>query len=305
MNKRKVTFYIMLGMVFSITAQDNILPLWSKQIPNQIDSDEEEVKEYTDILRISKVQEPTLEVYLPSKGNSNGQAMLIFPGGGYQLLAYDWEGTDMAKFLNSKGIAGIVVKYRLPDSRSLKEAYNVPLQDAQRALRLVRANAEKWHIASDQIGIMGFSAGGHLAATLGTHFNEEVYAPQDSIDSLSARPDFMVLVYPVITMQETNTHKGSKEALLGNNPSQEMVTHFSNELQVKEDTPPTFLVHATDDTGVPVENSLLFYTALKEKNVSATLFIYPKGGHGFSFGFKDAFLKEWTNQLNSWLTTLH
>tara|TARA_R110002051_G_scaffold87812_3_gene154691 strand:- start:4607 stop:5527 length:921 start_codon:yes stop_codon:yes gene_type:complete len=303
--KKIITFYMMVCTTGAITAQDNILPLWLKQIPNQIKSDEKEVKEYTDILRISMVQEPTIEVYLPSKGNSNGQAVLIFPGGGYQILAYDWEGTDMAKFLNSKGIAGIVVKYRLPNSKSLKEQYNVPLQDAQRAIRLVRANAETWHIQPDKIGIMGFSAGGHLAATLGTHFNEEVHTPQDDIDSLSARPDFMALIYPVITLQNPYTHQGSKKALLRENPSDEMIKHFSNELQVKEDTPPTFLVHATDDTAVPVENSLLFYEALKAKKVSVTLFIYPNGGHGFSFGFKDAFLKDWTNQLSNWLNSMN
>lgn len=290
---------------FSINAQDSVLPLWSKQIPNSITTDETEVKAYTDILRISKVQQPTIEVYLPSKANANGQAMLIFPGGGYQILAYDWEGTDMAKFLNSNGIAGIVVKYRLPNSESQHQAYNVPLQDAQRAIRMVRANAEKWNINPRKIGIMGFSAGGHVAATLGTHFKEEVYAPQDHIDTLSARPDFMALIYPVITLQEAYTHKGSKVALLGEHPSEEKVRHFSNELQVTADTPPTFLVHATDDTAVPVENSLLFYSALKEKNVSATLFIYPKGGHGFSFGFKDPFLKDWTRQLNQWLATMN
>jgi len=290
---------------FSINAQDSVLPLWSKQIPNSITTDETEVKAYTDILRISKVQQPTIEVYLPSKANANGQAMLIFPGGGYQILAYDWEGTDMAKFLNSNGIAGIVVKYRLPNSESQHQAYNVPLQDAQRAIRMVRANAEKWNINPRKIGIMGFSAGGHVAATLGTHFKEEVYAPQDHIDTLSARPDFMALIYPVITLQEAYTHKGSKVALLGEHPSEEKARHFSNELQVTADTPPTFLVHATDDTAVPVENSLLFYSALKEKNVSATLFIYPQGGHGFSFGFKDPFLKDWTRQLNRWLATMN
>lgn len=285
-------------------AQTSILPLWGDHIPNSRKTDETEEVVNNDILVVSKVQQPQIEVYLPSKKNATGQAVLIFPGGGYHVLAYDWEGTDFAKFLNSKGIAGIVVKYRLPNSKSVTDPYNVPLQDAQRAMRLVRSKAKDWNINENNIGILGFSAGGHLASTLGTHYNEKVYTKIDAVDNLSARPDFMTLAYPVITMGAPNTHGGSKKALLGENPSQKMVDHFSNELQVSPDTPPTFLLHATDDTAVPVENSLLFYSALIKNKVPAEMHIYPSGGHGFALGLSDPHLATWTDQWIGWLTGL-
>ena len=286
-------------------AQNTLIPLWPKdRIPNRIESNEKEVQEVDGIIRISKVQEPSIEVFLPSKSNATGKAMLIFPGGGYHILAYDWEGTDIAKFLNGKGIAGIVVKYRLPTSESLKNKHNVPLIDAQRAIRLVRSRAAEWNINPSEIGIMGFSAGGHLASTLGTHFNEEVYVSIDDVDKLSARPDFMALIYPVITFTQSSKHQGSETALIGENPDVALKEYFSNELHVSSDTPPTFLVHASDDKGVPVENSLLFYKALNDKGVSVTLHIYPKGGHGFSLARKDAHLRGWTERLFGWMESL-
>jgi acetyl esterase/lipase len=182
--------------------------------------------------------------------------------------------------------------------------HNVPLQDAQRAMRLVRFKAVEWNIDPNNVGIIGFSAGGHLASTLGTQYNEEVYPKKDTIDNLSARPDFMTLAYPVITMGELNTHGGSRKNLLGENPSQKMVDHFSNELHVTSDTPPTFLLHATDDPGVPVENSLLFYTALLKNKVAAEMHIYPTGGHGFALGLQDPHLATWTDQWIGWLRSL-
>ncbi len=302
---RKVVFTLTLFFIHtSMMSQDTIMPLWPKgKIPNHIQSDEQEVHSIEGILRISKVQVPTIEVYLPSKSNANGQAMLIFPGGGYGILAYDWEGTDIAKFLNGKGIAGIVVKYRLPSAVSQTEQYNVPLIDAQRALRLVRAKAAEFNIVPNKIGILGFSAGGHLASTLGTQFNAKVYDPVDEIDRLSPRPDFMALGYPVITFGGS-THVGSRTNLLGENPDPKMVEYFSNEKQVTAETPPTFLVHATDDGGVPVENSLLFFQALKDKGVSATLHVYPKGGHGFSLALHDKHLRGWTERMFEWMESL-
>lgn len=301
----KYLFVLLIALCTNqILPQDTIIPLWPKdKIPNRIASDEREVHKSNGILRISKVQEPTLEVYLPAASNANGKAVLIFPGGGYGILAYDWEGTDIAKFLNGKGIAGIVVKYRLPSSKSQVNKHNVPLIDAQRALRMVRSAAEDFHLDSTKIGILGFSAGGHLASTLGTHFEEQVYEPIDVVDQQSARPDFMALGYPVISFGD-NTHGGSKKNLIGENPTAERATHFSNEKQVTEDTPPTFLFHATDDNAVPVENSLLFYSALKKKGVSATLHIYPKGGHGFSLALKDPHLSGWTSRMIEWLNSL-
>ncbi len=299
-------FYFLFSCLFTMTtfAQNTVLPLWPNDIPNAIKTDEKEEVVSADIVRIAKVQMPQLEVYLPSKKNATGQAVLIFPGGGYGILAYDWEGTDFAKFLNSKGIAGIVVKYRLPSANSQKDKHIVPLQDAQRSMRTVRSKAIEWNIDPNNIGIIGFSAGGHLASTLGTHYKEKVYAPKDAIDQLSARPDFMALAYPVITMGEANTHGGSKKNLLGEDPSQEMLDHFSNELQVTADTPPTFLVHATDDTAVPVDNSLLFYTALLKHKVAAEMHIYPSGGHGFALGLTDPHLATWTDQWVGWMNNI-
>ncbi|WP_281540631.1 alpha/beta hydrolase [Maribacter aestuarii] len=295
---------ILILFISVVCAQDTIIPLWPKdKIPNRIESNEKEEHKRNGILRISKVQEPTLEVFLPAKQNTTGEAMLIFPGGGYQILAYDWEGTDIAKFLNGKGVTGIVVKYRLPSSISQVDKHLVPLMDAQRALRIVRNMAPEFHIDVTKIGILGFSAGGHLAATLGTHFNEEVYAPLDEIDEESARPDFMALGYPVISFG-SKTHSGSKNNLLGENPSTDLVTYFSNEKQVTPNTPPTFLFHASDDEGVPVENSLLFYRALNDKGVSATLHVYPKGGHGFSLARKDKYLRGWTERMFEWMEAL-
>ncbi|TDT40468.1 acetyl esterase/lipase [Maribacter spongiicola] len=295
---------LLLVLVNNVTAQDTIISLWPKgKIPNHIESQEKELHEQNEILRISKVQVPTIEVYLPSKRDATGEAVLIFPGGGYGILAYDWEGTDIAKFFNSKGIAGIVVKYRLPSDVSQKDKKYVPLIDAQRAIRLVRSNAEQFNLKSNKIGIIGFSAGGHLASTLGTHFNEKVYKAVDDIDNESARPDFMALGYPVISFGEL-THQGSKRNLIGKNASIHIVDYFSNEKQVTEQTPPTFLLHATDDTVVPVENSLLFYKAVKEKGVSATMHIYPKGGHGFGLGLHDEHLKDWSDLLIDWMVSL-
>ncbi len=296
-----LVFLLTIGMV---SAQDTILPLWPKdKIPNRIESDEKEVQSIDGILRIGKVQKPTIEVYLPSQRNATGQAMLIFPGGGYGILAYHWEGTDIAKFLNSKGIAGIVVKYRLPSDVSQTDKQNVPLIDAQRAMRLVRTKAEGWNINPDKIGIIGFSAGGHLASTLGTHYEEKVYEPLDAIDTQSARPDFMALGYPVISFGP-DTHSGSKKNLIGENPDADLADYFSNEKQVTPNTPPTFLFHATDDEAVDVKNSILFFEALKQAKVPTTMHIYPKGGHGFSLARNDRHLRGWTERMFEWMEAL-
>lgn len=304
----KSKIYIIMAALLtgsSVLAQDTIMPLWPKdKIPNRIESDEQEEHVSEDILRISKVQEPTIEVYLPAKKNANGQAMLIFPGGGYQILAYDWEGTDIAKFLNGKGIAGIVVKYRLPSSVSQKDKHLVPLIDAQRAIRLVRSRAEYFNIDKNKIGAIGFSAGGHLVSTLGTHYNDKVYEAVDELDGLSARPDFMALGYPVVSFKQMMTHKGSRKNLSGEKSEPSIIEYFSNEEHVTADTPPTFLVHAADDPGVPVENSLAFFRTLKDKGVPATMHIYPTGGHGFSLARDNKHLRGWTERLFEWMESL-
>jgi len=280
--------------------------LWpSGNIPNYKKTAEVEKRDTTGIVRISLVQQPGIEVYLPSKQSANGQAIVICPGGGYGILAYDWEGTDIAKWLNSKGIAAIVLKYRLPNSKSNVVPQLSPLLDAQRALRTVRANAQKWNIKKNQIGIMGFSAGGHLASTAGTHFDNGDANAADSVDRLTSRPDFMILMYPVISMSKTYMHQGSRNNLIGANPDTALAKYYSNDLQVTKETPPTFIVHATDDAGVPVENSLSFYQALKTNKVAAEMHIYPYGGHGFGLAVGKGYLNTWTDRCIDWLTSLN
>lgn len=289
-----------------LLSQNFTLPLWSGEIPNAKKTKEVEKRDTTDMVRISNVQTPDIAVFLPTKANATGQAVVICPGGGYYILAYDWEGTDFAKWLNSKGIAAIVLKYRLPTSNNNITPHLSPLLDAQRALRLTRHHAAEWNIDTAKIGIMGFSAGGHLASTAGTHFDYGNPRATDPVEKWSARPDFMILVYPVITFSQTvNVHIGSRNALLGQNPDPELIKYYSNELQVKADTPPTFLIHAGDDDAVPVENSLLFYQSLKTNNIPAELHVYPTGGHGFSLAIGKNYLETWTERCADWLRSLN
>ena len=300
--KKECILILGLGLQLFACSQETTLPLWPEgKVPNQNKTAEKEKRETTDITRISLVQTPDITVYLPSKKAATGQAVIICPGGGYGILAYDWEGTDPAKWLNSKGIAAIVLKYRLPNSKSNITPHLSPLADAKRALRMVRYNAPKWNIRKDAIGVMGFSAGGHLASTLGTHFDAGDPSSADSVERVSSRPDFMILVYPVISMSKPVMHTGSRNNLIGDKPSEELARLYSNELQVTGETPPTILVHATDDKAVPVENSLLMYGALKEKNVPAEMHIYPKGGHGFGLGIGKGPVETWTDRCIEWL----
>ncbi|MDG1572689.1 alpha/beta hydrolase [Robiginitalea sp. M366] len=289
-------------LCLGLQAQDHRLPLWPEgEIPYRVPTDETEVRDSTNILRISKVQTPDLAVYLPPEDLKTGQAVLIFPGGGYHILAYHWEGTHFAKWLNQQGIAGIVVKYRLPVSRSAGKPELIPLSDAQRAMRLVRAHAGEWGVDPARIGVMGFSAGGHLAASLSTQYASEVYPPVDARDSLSARPDFSALIYPVISFTTDAVHAGSRAGLLGPEPDPDLQRFFSPELQTGPKTPPAFLLHATDDGLVPVENSLLYYQALRENGVAATLHVVPAGGHGFAMAKKEPHLSHWLEWLAAWL----
>lgn len=297
--------FIILALFAGITnqtqAQNQIIPIWNK-IPDAIKDvnykENESIKDGK-VHSTSLVSIPTLSIFLPKGNKSNQAAVLIFPGGGYQHLAFEKEGTKVAEWLNTLGIAAFVVKYRLPSDKIMKNKTVGPLQDAQEALRYVRQNAAKYNIDATRIGIMGFSAGGHLASTLATHYDDKVY---ETTSTISARPDFALLIYPVITMVEKVTHKGSQTSLLGNNPSQEQLDWFSNEKRVTPQTPPTFLVHATDDTVVLPENSINYYLALKNNNVSAELHIYEKGGHGFGLGVEDT-SKFWTRDCEEWLKT--
>lgn len=288
----------------TMTAQ-NTLPLYAEgKVPNYQKTTEKEVWDSADIIRVSLVQTPEMTVYLPSKKTATGQAVIICPGGGYTYLSYNWEGTDPAGYFVAKGIAAIVLKSRLPNAKSNITPHLSPLLDAKRAMRIVRANAAKWNIKKTAIGIMGFSAGGHLASTLGTHFDSGDAASTDSIERQSSRPDFMVLVYPVISMSKPIMHSGSRNNLIGAKADSSLARLYSNELQVTKETPPTFLVHATDDKAVPVENSLLFYQALKEANVPAEMHIYPTGGHGFGMGLGKGYLDTWMDRCVDWMKGL-
>jgi acetyl esterase/lipase len=267
--------------------------LWPDgSIPQSIQNNIQEQVESTDIVRISKVQVPQLEVYIPNKKGATGQAVIICPGGGYARLAYDWEGTDIAKLFNAHGIAAFVLKYRLPDSLSSNHPDQVPLLDAKQAMQIVRTRAAEWNINPQKIGIMGFSAGGHLAATLSTHFDQ------------SSRPDFSILIYPVITMDKNIAHMGSRNNLIGTHPTEALIKLYSNELHISAQTPPTFILHATDDNAVPVENSLNYYQGLKKNGVPVEMHIFPSGGHGFALGLGKGALEKWPELLFNWMKEL-
>jgi acetyl esterase/lipase len=302
----KVFFLILCLFYFgNMKGQNQSIPLYNGAIPNSRDNGGKEKIENQDITVISNVQVPGIDVYLPTKRFATGQAVVICPGGGYWILAYDLEGTDIAKYFNTIGVAAIVLKYRLPTCGNTIESYKVPLMDAQRAMRLVRNNAKKWNISPEKIGVMGFSAGGHLASTLGTHFDYGNKTSSDSLERISCRPDFMILMYPVISFTDSCTHTGSRDALLGKNPDKELVKYYSSELQLKKDTPPAFFVHADNDTGVPVENSLLMYKALRANKIPAELHILSEGEHGFGLGTGNDHINSWTNSLKLWLKWLN
>ncbi len=242
------------------------------------------------------VDRPTLAPYLVPEGRGTGTAVIVCPGGGYVNLSMDKEGDQIARWLNSIGVNAFVLKYRLGP----KYRHPVELGDAQRAIRTVRANAAQFRVMPDRVGIMGFSAGGHLASTAGTHFDAGDPQAPDRIDRAGSRPDFMILCYPVISFG-TYAHQGSKRALLGDNPDPKLVELLSNELQVTAQTPPTFLFHTNSDTGVPPENSALFYLALRKAGVPAEIHIYERGPHGVGLAQTDEALSSWPERLANWL----
>lgn len=302
MKKNFKTALVLIFMVLSFFgySQNKEIPVW-KNIPGAIVSKDykEELRRDTDgeVTGVSKVSEPTLAIFLADKEISNGTAVVICPGGGYSHLAMNKEGYKIAKWFNSIGISAFVLKYRLPSDLIMKDKSIGPLQDAQESIRILRRNAVKWQINPNKIGVIGFSAGGHLASTLSTHYAEKVY---EVVDTISARPDFSILMYPVISMQSEITHKGSKKSLLGDNPSVEMVGLYSNEKQVNSQTPKTFLVHATDDKTVAVENSINYYLALKQNKVAVEMHIYENGGHGFGLGVEGT-NANWPKACENWL----
>lgn len=240
---------------------------------------------------------PTLTAYLPEKAQAVGTGVVVCPGGGYQHLAMDHEGKQIAEFLNRLGIAAFVLQYRLGP----KYHHPVELMDAQRAIRTARSKAAEYGFAPDRLGIWGFSAGGHLASTTGTHFDAGKPDSPDPIERQSSRPDFMILSYPVITLEPPFAHQGSRKALLGESPDPALVKLLSNEQQVTPQTPPTFLFHTTTDTTVPVENSVQFYLALRQNKVPAEMHIYEVGRHGVGLAQQDPILHTWADRLTDWL----
>lgn len=245
--------------------------------------------------RISKVSVPTLTVYLPPKEKANGTAMIICPGGGFSHLTIVSEGSDVAKMLNDWGVAAFVLKYRLPDDSIMQRREIASIQDAQRAIQLIRLNAKEWHVNPKKVGIMGFSAGGYVAAALGTHYKDNVI-PNDK--KINLRPDFMVLAYPVISL--TDSLSNFARMVLGKDITPEKKVFYSNELQVNKETPPAFLVQARDDKAVNVKNSIYFNQALLKNGVRTEIHLYEKGGHGFGLNNKMSDEK-WTDWLKVWM----
>ena len=302
MNRKSLhlLLFFFVALLHSLPAfSQKVIPLYKGSIPNSRPSPDEEKSEISKdgILLISKVSRPTLSIYLPPKEKSTGAAVIICPGGGYWVLAAGHEGADVAKRFNEMGIAAFVLKYRIPDTAYMQQTANGPLQDAQRAIQLVRENAREWKINRNKIGILGFSAGGHLASTAGTHFaNGQI----PNAKGTSLRPDFMVLVYPVVSFSDTTvSHSGSGSKLLDKNASPELMREYSNELQVTPQTPPSFLVHAKDDP-IKVENSLLFAEALKKNGVPVEVYLYEKGGHGYGMYNKASDVR-WMDLLEDWM----
>lgn len=279
---KTIFFSILLSVATMLSAQNTFeLPLWPAGAPNSngLTGTEEDLEGG----RVANVITPSITVYKADK--PNGVAIIMCPGGGYARLAMNHEGHDMAPWLNAQGITYIVLKYRMPNGH-----YEVPLSDAEQAIRLVRQHAKEWNIRPDRIGIMGASAGGHLAASLATLYS-----------SNETRPDFQVLFYPVISMVPGVTHGGSRQNLLGNNPSQELEDRYTLEKQVNAHTPQAFIMLSADDGAVPPANGIHYFEALLQHQVPATLHVYPTGGHGW--GFRDAFTykRQWTGELEKWL----
>ena len=240
---------------------------------------------------------PTLTIYMPPNTAGPMTAVIIAPGGGYRTLSMNLEGRMPANYLNTLGVAAFVLKYRLGP----KYHHPIELGDAQRAIRMVRARADEWHLNPARIGIMGFSAGGHLAATASTKFDDGNPSAADPIDRASSRPDFAVLGYPVITLTEAWTHQGSKTMLLGDAPDAALARSLSNETQVTAKTPPTFIFHTNADTTVPVENSIYYFLALRKAGVQAEMHVFKDGAHGAGLGMQDPALSEWPKVLANWL----
>lgn len=275
--------FLLILFVATNSFSQEIIPLYKKS-PKE--SNGLTVSEsFRDATFLTDISNPRMQVFLSPKEKANGTAVVICPGGGYKGVAFMHEGTEVAHWFNSMGISAFVLYYRMPNGHS-----SIPLEDAQTALKIIHKRAKEWNIDKNKIGIMGFSAGGHLASTVGTHFKNKVQ-----------RPSFMILGYPVISMKNGITHLGSRKNLMGDNPKEEQVNLYSNEMQVATKTPPTFIVHASDDKAVPIKNSILFYKSLKENKVEVELDSFAVGGHGFGMKRQNSPVDNWLDLLKEWL----
>ncbi|EPR67082.1 alpha/beta hydrolase [Cyclobacterium qasimii] len=289
---------LILFLIVSIHLEaQQVVDLYPNAIPNSKPNSmiEEVIEKNGQVSWLKNVSKPTLTIYHPDKEMATGAGVIICPGGGYSGESYLREGTQIAEAFVRKGIAAFILKYRLPSDSIMIDKSIGPLQDAQQAIKTVRQHASEWGLDAQKIGIIGFSAGGHLAATAGTHFNKS-YIPND--EKISLKPDFMMLIYPVISMKDELAHLGSRQNLLGKDPSEEQILLFSNELQIDQNTPPTWLTHAGDDNVVTVENSIRFYQGLIRNNVPAEMHLYPKGNHGFVLSSP---AEEWMQPLFGWM----
>ena len=292
MKKLQTVILILILFSFSSYAQE-VINLYQGTIPNSKGEIPEGQGFEGNPGMIRKVYNPSLEIYQPEQGKANGCAVVICPGGGYSMIVFQGEGVSTAKEFAKNGITAFVLKYRLPDESIEVDKTIAPIQDAQQAIKVVRENAAKWGVDPNKVGIVGFSAGGHLASAVATHYKNALI---ENANHTSLRPDFQILVYPVISMQADLTHADSRKQLLGENPTKEIVDLYSNELQVNEDTPPAYITHAGDDTTVDVDNSINYFEALRHHKVPAELHIYQKGNHGFVFRHPS-----WTVPLFEWL----
>ena len=291
-----VVFFILFTFLNFNTTMAQFQPLY-KTVPNYISKENKEAFTVKDgILRIEKVSEPAYQYYRVSKDGEKRSCVIICPGGGYGILAASHEGSDVAVFFNSIGINALVLKYRIPNAANQIDKTIAPLQDAQQAIYLCRLHAADWGIDAKNIGIMGFSAGGHLASSLATHYED---VKIKNLENISLRPDFQILIYPVISFNSFG-HKGSRDNLIGPEMSEEAIHYFSNEEHINQFSPPAFLVHAKDDGVVPVANSTIYLQQLQMNKVPAELYLYEKGGHGF--GMKNATSEiYWPSLLKTWL----
>ena len=289
---KKLVLALMLSALSTCALAQNVLPLWPEGVPGARAIGPEQ----NDNGRIANVSEPTLTLIGPAVDRPNGTAVIVAPGGGYVRQSADREGTQYATWLSTLGVTTFVLKYRMQEF-----GHPAPLQDVLRAVRLLRSRAAEFHIDPERIGVMGSSAGGHLAASAGTLFDHPLGRTGNALDRISARPDFLMLLYPVIAMDGPAVHAGSRKALLGANPTPETVQLMSPERQVTARTPPTLLIHTQADASVPVENSILFYQALTKVRVPAEMYLFEQGGHGMGMrdGLANASL--WPRRAEEWL----